>query len=434
MTWLYLVVCILMRFKITWKTDTTVLLELGASGEELEKYKNKVLKHLQAEMKAPGFRKGHMPLELVEKSADQNHLQNDFLDEAMTALYTAAARNEKLRPIKTPNVTIKKFVPFTELEFDAEATVVGKITLPDYQKIKVVKPASKVTDKEVNDVIENLRTRAAEKKDVDRASKETDQLWIDFEGFDQKGEPIERADGKDYPLVLGSNTFIPGFEPELVGLKAGDKKEFTVTFPKDYGVSALKSKKVTFKVTVNKVQEVVKPEVNDAFATTLGPFKTLDQLKSDIEKQLQIDKDEAARREHEAATLKAISDKTKVAIPEELIDEQIQMLVQEVRQNAIHGGQTYEEQLKAEGRTEEEFKKDVLRPEAIDRVKAGLVLSEIAELEKITVETAELDELINALKAQYNDEKMRAELDKVENQREIANRILTDKTIKFLTK
>jgi trigger factor len=291
-----------------------------------------------------------------------------------------------------------------------------------------------VTDKEVNDVIENLRTRAAEKKDVDRASKETDQLWIDFEGFDQKGEPIERADGKDYPLVLGSNTFIPGFEPELVGLKAGDKKEFTVTFPKDYGVSALKSKKVTFKVTVNKVQEVVKPEVNDAFATTLGPFKTLDQLKSDIEKQLQVDKDEAARREHEAATLKAISDKTKVAIPEELIDEQIQMLVQEVRQNAIQRGQTYEEQLKAEGRTEEEFKKDVLRPEAIDRVKAGLVLSEIAELEKITVETAELDERINALKAQYNDEKMRAELDKVENQREIANRILTDKTIKFLTK
>ena len=110
------------------------------------------------------------------------------------------------------------------------------------------------------------------------------------------------------------------------------------------------------------------------------------------------------------------------------------MLVQEVRQNAIQRGQTYEEQLKAEGRTEEEFKKDVLRPEAIDRVKAGLVLSEIAEHEKITVETAELDERINALKAQYNDEKMRAELDKVENQREIANRILTDKTIKFLTK
>lgn len=422
-----------MRFKITWKTDTTVLLELGADQTELDRYKNRVLKKLQADMRSPGFRKGHMPLELVEKSADQNTLQNEFLDEAMTALYTAAARSEKLRPIAPPKVTIKKFVPFTELEFDAEATVVGKITLPDYKNIKVAKPNATVNAKDVDDVIENLRTRAAEKKDVDRAAKETDQVWIDFDGFDAKGEPIERADGREYPLALGSNTFIPGFEPELIGLKAGDKKEFKLTFPKDYGVASLQGKKVTFKVTVNKVQEVVKPKIDDAFAASLGPFTTVEQLKSDIQKQLQADKEDAARREHEAATLKAITDKAKLAVPEELIEEQINMLVTEVRQNAIQRGQTYEEQLKSEGKTEEEFKKEVLRPEAIDRVKAGLVLSEVAELEKLTVEKDELDARLNALKAQYNDDKMRLELDKVENQREIASRILTEKTIKLLT-
>lgn len=422
-----------MRFKITWKNDTTALLELGADTKELETYKTRVLKKLQSQMKSPGFRKGHMPLELVEKSADQNGLQNDFLDEAMTALYTAAARSEKLRPISTPKVTIKKFVPFTELEFDAEVTVVGKITLPDYKKIKVAKPDAKVADKDVMAVIENLQTRAAEKKDVDRAAKETDQVWIDFDGFDAKGAPIERADGKDYPLALGSNTFIPGFEPELIGLKAGDKKEFKLSFPKDYGVSSLQGKKVTFKVTVNKVQEVVKPKVDDAFAASLGPFQTVEQLKTDIQKQLQADKDDAARREHEAATLKAITDKSKIAIPEELVDEQVGLLVNEVRQNAIQRGQTYEEQLKVEGKTEEEFTKTVLRPEAVDRVKAGLVLSEIAEIEKITVEKEELDARINALKAQYNDDKMRLELDKIENQREIASRILTEKTIRFLT-
>jgi len=423
-----------MRFKITWKTDTSVLLELGADQKELETYKNKVLKKLQSQMRSPGFRKGHMPLELVEKSADQNTLQSDFLDEAMTALYTTAARSEKLRPIAPPKVSLKKFVPFTELEFDAEATVVGKITLPDYNKIKVAKPDAKVAAKDVADVIENLRTRAAVKNDVDRAAKDTDQVWIDFEGFDQKGAPIERADGKEYPLELGSNTFIPGFEPELVGLKAGDKKEFKITFPKDYGVASMKGQKVTFKIVVIKVQEVVKPKVDDAFAASLGPFKTVDQLKSDIEKQLQADKDNAARREHEAATLKAITDKTKVAVPDELVDEQVDLLVNEVRQNAIQRGQTYEELLKAEGKTEEQYKKDTLRQEAIDRVRAGLVLSEIAEQEKITVEKEELDERLNALKAQYNDDKMRAELDKLENQREIASRILTEKTIQFLTK
>lgn len=423
-----------MRFKITWKSDTSVLIEIGAEAKELDKYKNKVLLRLQQDMRSPGFRKGHMPLELVEKSVDQNHLQNDFLDEAMTALYTAAAKSEKLRPIAAPKVTIKKFVPFTVLEFDAEATVVGKIVLPDYKNIKVAKPDAKVTAKDVDNVIENLRTRSADKRDVDRPSKATDQLWIDFDGFDSKGVAIDRADGKDYPLVLGSNTFIPGFEPELVGLKAGAKKEFTVTFPKDYSASSLAGKKVTFKVTVNKVQEVTLPKVDDAFAASLGPFKTVEQLKTDIEKQLMLDKEDAARREHEAATLKAITDKTKLSVPEELIAEQITMLVNEVRQNSIQRGQTYEELLKLEGKTEEQYTKEVLRPEAIDRVKAGLVLSEISEREKITVEKEELDARLNSLKAQYNDDKMREELDKVENQREIASRILTEKTIRLLTK
>lgn len=422
-----------MRFKITWQNDTTVLLELGADQSELDTYKQKVLRKMQDQVKLAGFRKGHTPLELVEKSVDQTTLQNEFLDEAMTALYSAAARSEKLRPISTPQVTMKKFVPFTTLEFDAEVQVVGKITLPDYKKIKIVKTVAKVATKDVNDVIENLRTRAAEKKDAERAAKDTDQVWIDFEGFDQKGTPIERADGKDYPLVIGSNTFIPGFEPEMIGLKAGDKKEFTLSFPKDYGVATMQGKKVTFKIVVNKVQEVIKPKIDDAWATTLGPFTSVEQLKSDIEKQLLADKEDAARREHEAAVLKAITDKSKVAVPDSLIDEQLDLLVSEVRQNAIRRGQTYEELLKLEGKTDEQYKTEVLKPEALDRVRAGLVLSEIAEIEKITVSAKELDQRIAELKAQYNDEKMRAELDKNDNQREIAGRILTEKTIKFLT-
>ncbi len=423
-----------MKFKISYPSETSAHLEISADQAELDKYKAKVLKKLASNVKVAGFRAGHAPIELIEKSLDQSALQNEFLDEALTALYTAAARSEKLRPIKTPDVTMKKFVPFTTLEFEATVPIVSKIVLPDYKNIKVVKKPAKIEAKEVNDVIENLRTRAAVKNDVDRAAVDTDQLWIDFEGFDQKGEAIERADGKDYPLVIGSNTFIPGFEPELIGKKPGDKTEFTLTFPKDYGVSSMKGKKVTFKVTVNKVQEVVRPKIDDAFAGTLGPFTSMDQLKIDIEKQLLADKEDATRRDHEAAVLKAIVAKTKVSVPKELIDEQVEMLIGEVRQNAIQRGQTYEELLVAEGKTEEEYIKETLAPEATDRVKAGLVLSEIAELEKITVETEELDLRLNALKAQYKDEKMQAELDRPENQRDIANRILTEKTIKFLTK
>ncbi len=422
-----------MKFKLSYTNDTTALVQITADQTELDTYKSKVLNKLKDQVKLAGFRKGHAPLELVEKSLDQNVLQQEFLDEAMTSLYTAAAKNEHLRPIAAPKVTLKKFVPFTELAFDAEVTVVSEIALPDYKKIKVAKEKVAVTKKEVDEVIENLRTRGAERKDVERAAKDTDQVWIDFEGFDQKGVAIDRADGKDYPLVIGSNTFIPGFEPELVGKKAGDAVEFTLTFPKDYGVKTMQGKKVTFKVKVNKVQEVVKPAVDDEFAKKLGPFTSVEQLKTDIEKQLLQDKEDAARRNHEAATLRAIVEKTKVTVPQELIDEQVEMLVREVRQNAIQRGQTYEELLAVEGKTEESYKKEVLVPEATDRVKAGLVLSEIAEKEKLTVESDELDARIAMLKTQYRDEKMQAELDKIENQRDIANRILTEKTIKLLT-
>lgn len=422
-----------MKFTINHPTKTTARVDITADQAELDKYKAKVLTKLAAQVKIAGFRKGHAPAELVEKSLDQNVLQQEFLEEAMSALYAAAARNEKLRPIATPKVTITKFVPFSELAFVAEVTVVSDITLPDYKKIKVKKEPVTVSDKDVLAVIENLRQRAAVKNDVERAAKESDQVWIDFEGFDQKGTAIERADGKDYPLVIGSNTFIPGFEPELIGKKAGDNTEFTITFPKDYGVKTMQGKKVTFKVTVKKVQEVVLPKIDDAFAASLGPFTSVEQLKKDIHTQLLQDKEDAARRNHEAATLRAIVEKTKVTVPQELVDEQVEMLVREVRQNAIQRGQTYEELLKAEGKTEASYKKEVLEVEALDRVKAGLVLSEIAEKEKLTVEKEELDERLQALKAQYRDEKMLAELDKIENQRDIANRILTEKTIKLLT-
>jgi trigger factor len=423
-----------MKFTITHPNETSAHLHITAEPHELDKFKKQVLGRMQQQVKMAGFRKGTAPLELVEKQIDQNAYQQEFLDEALSNLYSAAARSEKIRPVQSPQVTILKFVPFTSLEFEATVPVIGKITLPDYKKIKVAKKESKVTAADIDEVIQNLRTRASVKNDVTRAAKDSDQVWIDFEGFDQKGKAIERADGKEYPLVLGSGTFIPGFEPELVGKKAGDTTEFTLTFPKEYGVKTMQGQKVTFKVTVNKVQEVVLPKLDDAFATTLGPFKTLDQLKADIKTQLVLDKDNEVRRDHEAATLQAIVAKTKVALPQEIIDEQIQMLVSEVRQNAIKRGQTYEELLKAEGKTEEQYKKDVLEQEAIDRIQAGLVLSEIATIEKITVEASELDERLNALKAQYRDEKMRAELDNPDNQREIAQRILTEKTIKFLTK
>lgn len=422
-----------MQVKKTTPSETQAVVTVTADAKELTPIKEHVLTHFQKSTKLPGFRAGKIPAELLEKNVDQNALQTQFLEEAVEQLYVAAAREVNLRPVDNPQISIKKFVPFTTLEFEATVAVVGEVTLPDYTKIKKTKPEVKLTDADVKEVIKSLQTRAADKKDVNRAAKESDQVWIDFTGVDAATkEPINGADGKDYPLVLGSNTFIPGFEPELIGLKAGDEKTFTLTFPKDYGVATLQGRKVAFTVTVTKAQEVVEPKVDDAFAAKVGPFKTVAELKADIKKQLGIERQREADRNFESLLIKEISDKSKVAIPDVLIDDQIQRLMQEVQQNLVYRGQTIQEFLAAEGKTEEAYKSDVLKPQAQDRVKASLVLAEIAEKEKLDVTPEELEIRMQVLKGQYKDEAMQAELEKPETRRDIASRILTEKTVQKL--
>ncbi len=410
-------------------TETKIKLTLVADAALLEAEKKKALMELGQNLKIQGFRAGKAPLNIVEKSIDPARLSSEFLEHAINRLYLAALDHEKLRPVTQPEVKITKFVPFEALEVEAEVEVVGEVKLADYKKIKLEKPKVSVEAKEVDEVIANLRTREAEKKDVDRAAKDKDEVWIDFKGVDAKTkEEIKGADGKDYPLLLGSNTFIPGFETNLVGTKAGDEKTFVLTFPKDYGVKALQSRKVEFTVTVKKVQELVEPKVDDTFAAKVGPFKTVADLKSDIKKELAARKESETEQKYTDDLITKIAEKSKVSIPEVLITEQIDRLEQEQRQNLMYRGQTWQEYLEGEGLTEETFRKKML-PGAELRVKAGLVLSEISEVENIDVTPEELEVQLQMLKARYQDPQMQAELAKPEARRTIASRILTDKTV-----
>lgn len=417
-----------MQVKRTNTSQTEVKLLITADAGLMQSTKEKVLKKLRPEVKLPGFRGGKAPLSLIEKNIDHSTLQTEFLDEAVNALYVQAVTDEKLRPVNRPDVAIKKFVPFTDLEFEATVEVVGKVKLFDYKKIKKTKPSINITDKDIADVIENLRTRAAEKKDVDRAAKDGDQVVIDFAGKDDKGESVQGADGKEYPLVLGSNTLIPGFEPELIGMKAGEEKTFDITFPKDYGVAALQSKKVTFTVKATKVQEVIEPTVDDAFAASLGPFTTVEQLIEDIRKQLTQERQSQSDRDYEDELVREITAKSKVEIPPVLIEEQLDYLEQQERQNLMYKGETWEEHLKSEG-IDEKSHREKKRVEAEERVKAGLVLSEIAEQEMIEVRDDEVDVRIQLHKGQYQDAAMQAELDKPETRREIRSRLMAEKTV-----
>jgi trigger factor len=413
-------------------SDTKVQLTIAAEKALLEEVKQHALQHFARSMKLPGFREGKAPMAMVEKHADPTRLQSEFLEQAVNRAYGHALEQEKLQPVAQPEIKLTKFVPFDTLEFEATVEIVGEVKLGDYKKLKLAKEKVSVDAKEVDEVIANLLSRESEKKDVDRAAKQGDQVWIDFTGVDAKTkEPIKGADGKEYPLIIGSNTFIPGFEPELVGQKPGGEKSFTITFPKDYGAKALQNLKVIFTVKVNKVQEVVEPKLDDALAAKVGPFKTVADLKADIKKELLARKEQDAEQQYADELVTKLTEKSKVAIPEVLIAEQIDRLEQEQRQNLMYRGQTWPEFLESEGLTEETYRTKQ-RPMAEMRVKAGLVLSQVAEEEGLSITAKELDEQMTQLKARYSDAAMQAELAKPEARRSVASRMLVEKTVNRL--
>lgn len=421
-----------MQVKRTNSSDTEITLTIVPNEQELANMKQHVVGHFRGRVKVAGFREGKAPLELVEKHVDDSLLQSEFLEEAINQFYGQTLQQERLRPASSPQINIVKFVPYTTLEFTAELSIIGDVKLPDYATHKKAKTPVKITADDVNEVLKSLQNRAADKQDVDRAAKLKDQVFIDFTGTDSKGEPVQGAEGKNYPIVLGSSTFIPGFEDNLVGLKANDEKTFTLKFPKDYGVKSLANKDVAFRVTVLKVQHVAEPKLDDAFAATVGPFKTLVELKADIKTQLTAERQNEADRQFESDLVNELAAKTKVALPKSMVEEQIDKLEDQERQNLTYRGQTWEEHLKEEGVTAEEHREQK-RPEAERGIRASLMLAEIADKEQLDVTAEELDMRIQLLRGQYQDAQMQAELDKPENRRDIASRILTEKVLDKLT-
>lgn len=414
-------------------SETNIKLTITATPQELKAAKQTALTKLSPQVKLSGFRPGHAPAELVEKQLDQSQLQTEVINEALNLLYPEAVKKENLRPVNQPKIAITKFVPYTQLEFTAEIEIVGKINLPNYKGLKITKKDAKVGAKDVEEVLTRLQNQMAEYKEEDRASKKGDRVWIDFAGKDQKGQEVKGASGKEYPLMLGSDTFIPGFEDNLIGLKKGDKKEFTITFPKDYGVKALQGKKVTFSVDIKKVESATLPKVDADFAKKVGNFTSVDDLKSDIKKQVQKERESQAERDFQDQLIKRIVEKTKMALPQSMLDEQAEVVDREFKQNLVYRGQTFNEYLETNGLSEDDYRAKELMPAATERLKAGLVLSEIADREKVTITPEELEIRMQVLKGQYQSDKaMQDSLEKPEARRDVAARLLTEKTINKL--
>ena len=402
--------------------------------EELAAGEQVALTKLARDIKIGGFRKGKAPLEMVKKEIDPNALAGETAENAMSKAVAEAFMSEGIQALDRPEVEVKKYVPGEELEFTAEAEIIPKIGLGDYKNLKAKKAAVKVSKKEVEETIEKIRANFAEKKDVDRAAKNGDEVVIDFEGK-KDGVPFEGGKAEHFPLELGSNSFIPGFEEGIVGHKTGDEFDLDLEFPADYHAADLAGAKVVFTVKVGHIHEKSLPELNDEFAAKLGEFKTVDELKKQVEEDLKSQKESEATEKFKDELVRELAEISKVPVPEILIEDQKRSIEMDMQQNLMYSGLTLEQYLERMGKTHEEWLESDVKKAAEDRVKAGLTLAEVSKVEKIDATVAELDARIEQMKQQYvNSKEALKQLDSDEVRRDLANRMLTEKTVDLLVK
>ena len=419
-----------MKTTVTHESDTRVKVVVAADHAELAAAEQAALKRLAKTVKVNGFRTGHVPLEIVKKHADPNALAQETLDAALNRAVAEAFLNNDLQVLARPEVEIKKYVPGELLEFTAEADVLPEVKLGDYKKLKAKKAAVNVDKKEIDEVIERIQKGLSEKKEVKRAAKLGDEMVIDFVGK-KDGKAFQGGTGKDYPLVLGSNSFIPGFEDALVGLKAGDTKDVKLAFPKDYHAKDLAGQDVVFEVAVKKVNSVKLPALDDKFAAKAGPFTSMEDLRKDIKAEIAAQAERKATDDLKDELVKQLVAKSTVSVPSVLRDDQIRSLEQDLRQNLMYRGRTLEQYFEEKGYADRDAWVKAEASDAADaRIKAGLVLAQLSKELKIEATADELAAHINAYKQQYaNNSKMAKHFDKPEAQREVANRLITEKTI-----
>lgn len=419
-----------MKHTIKNTSDTTKLITVTLDAADLAEVKGKTLKRLSKNVKVAGFRPGKTPAGVAEKNINPQVLESEIVEDAVNQHMVAILDSANIMPLDRPKVDVKKVVPGEQLEFVAELEVIPEIKLGDYKKLKAKKEEIKVTDKDVTEVIDRLRTAGSEKKDVERAAKDGDEIVMDFAGTDKDGKEVEGATGKDYALKLGSKTFIPGFEEGLIGKKAGDKFDLELTFPKDYHHKPLAGAKVKFAIEVKAVKEIVLPELTDEFAAKTGAFKTVDELKADIKKELQQQKDQEASDKLKDSLIEQLIKASTVPTPEILVKDQMQALERDFSQNLMYRGLTLDQYLENQGLSHDDWESKELREQAQRRVQVGLALSELSKIEKIEVSQDELEARLSQLLEGYGkNPEIAKQLDTPESRRDIANRVITEKTV-----
>lgn len=394
------------------KIEKTVLpqskmkLVFSVPAEEFEKLSTRTATELSAKMKFDGFRAGKVPEKMVVETIGEEIFLAEMTERAVKKFYVDGILDEKIPVIGSPEVKIVSQGRNQDLIFEAEISVYPTVQLNDWKKAaqKALAQFSDekigVEEKEVQKELNFLANQRSKTALVDRACQLGDQAEIDFEVF-KDGAIIEGGVAKKHLLVLGENKFIPGFEEELVGLKAGEEKEFKLKFPKQYHSQFLAGQECLFKVKVTAVWERILPEINDEFAKGIGRFENLEKLSANIREGIQQEKENELLNKKQMAVLENLVAVCSVELPEVLVVSETEKMLGELAGRLAMMGMKKEDYFLQTGTTEEDLKKKWQTKEAVSRVKAGLVIAQIAKEERIEPENEEVEEKMNLFLQYY---------------------------------
>lgn len=377
---------------------------ITVDAEEVEKAIERAYQKQKSKISIPGFRKGKVPRKLIEKEYGKGVFYEDAANDMIPTAYQNAIKESDLEIVSRPVIDVTQLESGKDFIFTAEVAVKPEVTLADYVGLEVPKTETEVTDDEVNAEIDKEREQNARIVSVeDRAVEDKDMVTIDFEGF-VDGVAFEGGKGTDYPLTIGSHSFIDTFEEQLIGKNIGEEIDVNVKFPEEYHAEELKGKDATFKVTVKKIQKKELPEVNDEFASEVSEFETVAEYKDDIKKNLEEKKANEAKAAKQDAVIDKIIEGAQMEIPDAMVDFQVEQMAQDFERRLTSQGLSVDQYFAYTGMDAKQLEEQ-MKPQALKRIQTRLVLEAIASKENIEVSDEEFNKEVEDMAKAYQMEK-----------------------------
>lgn len=385
------------------KNANEVKLEITVEAEKFDEAIKKVYFKSAKYFNIPGFRKGKAPMQIVEKYYGKEIFYEDAFNEVAGDALEDAVKENKLEVVSRPDIDVTQIEKGKDLIFTAIMQTKPEAELGKYKGIEIKKIEYNVTDEDIEHELGHMQEHNSRLISIeDRPVESGDIATIDFEGF-VDGKAFEGGKAEGHELEIGSNTFIPGFEDQVIGMKIDEEKDIQVKFPDEYFSKDLAGKDATFKVKVHEIKKKELPELDDEFAKDVSEFDTLKELKESIKEKQQKQNDEKAKYETQEAVIKAVCEDMKVKIPSGMIETEIDNMLKDIEQRLSYQGLKLEQYLQMMGKTEEDMRKEY-EPQAIEGIKSRLALEAVIKAEKIEAEDKEVDEKLKEMAKNYGKE------------------------------